>query len=89
MVLRNAPYTDDKYDSSGASEFIGHAVFGNILRKYLYGVKGKVVSRYIDKNKDKWLFVIIDSSNDRLSYQTPYKVNVGWVKERNEPIAKE
>lgn len=78
-VLRSSPDESNDFKES-TSSFIGHAVFGNILRKYLPGVEALVLARLEQSHGAEWAFVIVSESNDRFVYHSPYSVNVGWVK---------
>jgi len=75
--LREAPQEKDGYDR-GRSEFMRHAVFGNILRKYLAGAAGVVLATATRKGK-RWAFIVVDSDNERLLIEAPYSVDAGWI----------
>ncbi|MBP8255840.1 MAG: hypothetical protein KAX37_00855 [Opitutaceae bacterium] len=75
--LREAPLEKDGYDR-GRSEFMGHAAFGNILRKYLPGASGVVLATETRKGK-RWAFVVVDSDDERLLIEAPYGVDAGWT----------
>jgi len=75
--LREAPLEKNGYDR-GRSEFLGHAVFGNILRKYLAGATGVVLATETRRGK-LWAFIVMDSDNERLLNEAPYGVDAGWV----------
>ena len=78
-TLRYSPVEIDDYDES-TSEFLDHAVFGNVQRKYLPGINVLVLGKKVTDQTKEWLFVIADPPNDRLAYHSPYQVNVGWIK---------
>ncbi len=75
--LREAPLEKEGYDR-GRSEFMGHAVFGNVLRKYLAGVSGIALATET-RNGKHWAFVVVDGDDERLSVEAPYGVDVGWT----------
>ena len=57
---------------------MGHAAFGNILRKYLPGASGVVLATETRKGK-RWAFVVVDSDDERLLIEAPYGVDAGWT----------
>lgn len=77
MILRETPLEKEGYDRR-RSEFMGHAVFGNILRKYLPGATGVVLATETRKGK-RWAFVVVDGDDERLLIEAPYGVDAGWT----------
>lgn len=78
--LRSAPELKDRYDF-GRSEFMRHAVFGNILRHYLPGLSGTVLARQTDLQGRRWSFVIVNDMSAPFLLQAPFAVDAGWVAE--------
>jgi hypothetical protein len=78
IVLRSKPEINDKYDEFESYEN-RHAVFGNILSKYLPGCTGKVISKN-KTEKNQWCFVVIDKTCDPLRSYVGYDVNAGWAR---------
>jgi hypothetical protein len=86
LVLRNSPRVEDKY-IYWMSRRESHAVFGNILSKYISPtslgapgtVSGTVISEHKDSNNVKWAYVTVDEISHAFRYYNPYSVNVGWV----------
>lgn len=77
--LRSAPEILDTYDQT-RSEFLGHATFGNIVRTYIAGAKGRILGFSNNKHR-RWLFVVMDPASDPLVLQDPYKgTRAGWVR---------
>lgn len=77
VLVRETASEKNTYDLQ-RSEFVGHATFGNILRKYMTGVKGEVISS-VRFGPQRWSFVVIDPAQDRLASEVPYSINAGWV----------
>ena len=75
--LREAPLEKEGYDR-GRSEFMAHAVFGNVLRKYIGGVSGLVLATET-RNGKNWAFVVVDKDAEHLSVEAPYRVDAGWT----------
>ncbi|SRR6266581_4344347 len=75
--IREAPLEKERYDR-GRSKFMGHAVFGNVLRKYLPGVSGVVLATETRKGR-QWAFVVANSDDERLLIEAPYGVDAGWT----------
>lgn len=78
VALRSAPVESDAYDAS-TSAFMGAAVFGNVLSRYLPGCTGVVLGRRTEAASRLWYFVAMDRSCDPLRTHDPFKVDVGWV----------
>lgn len=78
LVLRSEPEIIDDYNE-GLSHRQNHAVFGNIIRKYLPGVECKQLLKYIDNGGKEWALVVVPWSENRRSYHTPMPINVGWT----------
>jgi hypothetical protein len=86
-VLRSTPLIQNHYDKD-QSMLMAHAVYGNILRKYLPGTTGSILAYQKDKKGRQWLFVKLDPydasvkgsfDNEALSVEAPYAVDAGWV----------
>jgi hypothetical protein len=77
-VLRSAPKINDRFDidASGRED---HAIFGNVLSKYLGGAKGRIVFIHKDKDQKLWCYVVLSQESNSLRYHIGYPVNVGWV----------
>ncbi|MCV2361628.1 hypothetical protein LNV08_21905 [Paucibacter sp. TC2R-5] len=75
--LRETPLEKDGYDR-GRSEFMSHAVFGNVLRKYLAGVSGVALATET-RNGKQWVFVVVDSDEEHLLIEAPYGIDAGWT----------
>lgn len=78
LVLRSSPQVLDEYNKD-KSQRVAHAVFGNILRKYLSGATAESLARTEDEDGTPWTFVRIDRSNWHLSHHTAVKTDVGWT----------
>lgn len=78
LVLRSSPETDDRYEE-GRGEYMGNAVFGNILSKYLPGCGGVVVGSNKKGESELWYFVLLDSC-ERFRTHSPFEVSAGWVR---------
>lgn len=78
VTLRNAPLKRDAYDSHG-SAFMDHAVYGNILSRFLPGLSGTVLAEEQGKNGKSWLFVKLSNDNGPLRHDAPFKVEAGWI----------
>lgn len=78
LALRETPQRHDGYDES-RSQFMRHAVFGNVLRRYLPGATGWVVAAEMHAGHC-WQFVVLDAAADVLVTESPYDVGAGWVK---------
>lgn len=78
ITLRYSPIKDDTYNKD-MSEFVSHAVFGNIVAKYLQGAKGELVATYHDNSGIKWGLLIMDATSYVFLFYNPYKANVGWT----------
>jgi hypothetical protein len=77
--LRQSPETLDQYDEV-SSHHADHAVFGNILSKFVPGATATIAGRQKDKLGNEWLFVIVDRDSNALAYHRPFRVNAGWTK---------
>jgi hypothetical protein len=77
MKLRETPQEINSYDR-GRSEFMAHAVFGNVLRKYLPGASGVVLATETRKGKC-WGFVVVNRDDERLMLEAPYDIDAGWA----------
>ncbi|MDP4191731.1 MAG: hypothetical protein Q8858_09225 [Bacteroidota bacterium] len=86
LTLRSAPEINDNY-IDGFSQYLGKAVFGNILSKYMTGCKGEIIENIADKNSRKWYFVVINNESKALRTHMPYDVCAGWISSDN--ISKE
>jgi len=78
LWLRSAPARLDAYDE-GKSGFMGIAVFGNILVKYLPGSHGRILGQSKAKDGRAWYFVAIDRDCNLLRTLVSYSVDIGWV----------
>jgi hypothetical protein len=78
LVLRSSLVKEDQYDKD-RSEFIGRAIFGNIIAKYLAGASGTVVATAKDYKGVTWNLVIMHESSLPFLFYAPYDVNVGWM----------
>jgi hypothetical protein len=78
-ILRASPDELNDYNEA-RSKFLGHAVFGNVQRKYLPGAEALILATKPSIQGVEWAFAIIDESNDYLVYYSPYRVNVGWIR---------
>jgi hypothetical protein len=78
LVLRSSPERKDTYDE-GLSGWLGVAVFGNILTKFLPGCSGSIIGRHVDRESKLWLFVVVDKKCDALRAHVPYNVSAGWI----------
>ena len=75
--LRSAPVVRDAYDE-GKSYFLGHATFGNTVRTYMAGARGRILGE--SEGKGRWVFVVMDPASEMLVLQDPYRgVRAGWV----------
>jgi hypothetical protein len=79
-TLRAEPVTIDEYDED-ESAHQGAAVFGNVICRYLPGVRGRLVATFKDARRVRWGLVVVDPSSEVLAVHTPYgSVHVGWVR---------
>jgi hypothetical protein len=77
LVLRSSPGVQDGYNEE-KSQWLAHAVFGNILRKYLKGATAEILAQAVGDDGEAWSFVRVDRSDGHLSYHTAVKTDVGW-----------
>lgn len=77
--LRYAPVENNAY-SEGQSEKYGIAIFGNILSKYMQGIRGSVRGSVTDAGGQVWCFVVMNNEQNALRTHCPFRVNAGWVK---------
>ncbi|MBR7777983.1 hypothetical protein [Undibacterium rugosum] len=84
LILRSSPSRQDRYDL-GLSSMMQHAVYGNIVRRYLPGARYRILgSEY--KQAQHWLFISVNEDSDRLVTQDPYQgVRSGWIQLTGSP----
>lgn len=87
IALRSAPAASNAYDE-GRSQMMAHAIFGNILSRFLQGASGSVLAEREDKSGVLWAYVRIESDSDALRKDAPYLANVGWVEMKDLRIGK-
>ncbi len=78
LILRSSPEIKNDYNE-GMSVELGHAIFGNILRKYIYGAQYRLILQYTEKEGKNWGLVLVAESESKRSYYTPLKVHIGWM----------
>lgn len=78
LILRSDSKRDEAYDES-ASGYFEHAIFGNILSKYLPGLCGKILAYEKDAEGQNWAFVLIEGPNGALCHHRPFSVDAGWT----------
>lgn len=75
--LRATPVVRDAYND-GKSYFLGHATFGNTVRTYMAGARGRILGE--SEGKERWIFVVMNPASDALVLQDPYRgVRAGWL----------
>jgi len=79
IILRSTPENLNDYDS-GYSSFMGNAIFGNVLSKYLPDCGGTTTAKMIDSDTITWYFVLLDEACETFRTHSPYEVDSGWVK---------
>lgn len=78
IKLRANPTVIDVYDPD-TSDFIGHAVFGNVVKTYMKGARGKAMATTRIHHKE-WQFVVMDQESDARVLADPYDgVRAGWI----------
>lgn len=78
VKLRLSPKVLNEYEP-GRSEFLGRAVFGNMVRTYRAGAKGSVVGETYDHGRH-WFYVVMAGESDSLAVHDPYVgVRAGWL----------
>ncbi|NDI87333.1 hypothetical protein [Undibacterium crateris] len=84
LILRSSPSQQDHYDT-GLSRMMRHAVYGNIVRRYLAGASYRILgSEY--RQGQHWLFISVNADSDRLVTQDPYQgVRSGWIRVASTP----
>ena len=78
-TLRSSPMESDTYDPN-ASGREGHAVFGNVVSKYLAGASGQILFTQKAEDQTVWAYVNMGEESNPLRYYVGYDVNVGWTK---------
>ena len=79
FTLRSEPSVSDAFNE-WESNFMSHAVFGNVLSKYLAGCEIEIISHEAKENGDLWRFVYVPEECDYLKTHAPFKSNFGWAK---------
>ncbi|WP_428717745.1 hypothetical protein [Undibacterium curvum] len=84
LILRSSPNQQDRYDT-GLSKLMRHAVYGNIVRRYLPGASYRILSSE-RRQAQHWLFISVHEDSDRLVTQDPYQgVRSGWIRVASTP----
>ncbi|MBC3930803.1 hypothetical protein [Undibacterium curvum] len=79
LILRSSPSQQDHYDT-GLSNLMRHAVYGNIVRRYLPGANYRILSSE-RRQAQHWLFISVHADSDHLVTQDPYQgVRSGWIR---------
>ena len=79
IVVRVAPIERDEYDPA-ASGFMGRAVMGNIVARYLPGAEGTILAYFKDEKGRRWGLLEFDKNSRSLRSDVAYDVDVGWMR---------
>ncbi len=79
FTLRSEPSVSDDFNE-WESNFMSHAVFGNVISKYLAGCEVEIISHDAKGNGDLWRFIYVPEECDYLKTHAPFKTNFGWAK---------
>ncbi len=77
-ALRSQAARRDAYDPD-ASVAMDHAVFGNILAKFMPKAKGNILASTKDQAGTEWAFVVVDAESNVFRTDSPSPASVGWM----------
>jgi len=78
MTVRSTPRTENAYDEN-LSGLMSHAVFGNVLCKYIAGASGTILAEQRERDGKTWDYVVMDPTSEVYRVDDPFRANVGWV----------